>query len=107
MRTRLTAWVSVLVVSAVPLLAHHFAYGRYVWSAFVIDNRYDVLLPAYFSTTPLWGWVQVTAMARGEAHRTVEALHPLDQCARAGLVRAIGEIDRAAVRAEQRISFVE
>jgi adenylate cyclase len=58
----------VLGFSIVPLLAHHFAYGRYVWSAFGTDNRYDVLLPAYFSAVPLWGWVQVTAMLVAWTH---------------------------------------
>ena len=48
--------------SIVPLLAHHFASGRYAWSAYGVDTRYDVLLPLYFSTVVLWGWVQVTAM---------------------------------------------
>jgi adenylate cyclase len=52
----------ILGFSIVPLLAHHFAYGRYVWSAFGVDNRYDVLLPAYFSAMPFWGWVQITAL---------------------------------------------
>jgi adenylate cyclase len=58
----------ILGFSIVPLLAHHFAYGRYVWSAFGVDNRYDVLLPVYFSTVPLWGWVQVTAMLVAWSH---------------------------------------
>jgi len=52
----------VLGFSIVPLVAHHFASGRYAWSAFGVDGRYDVLLPAYFSLVPFWGWVQVTAM---------------------------------------------
>ena len=58
----------ILGFSIVPLLAHHFAYGRYVWSAFGTDSRYDVLLPAYFSFVPLWGWVQVTAMLVAWTH---------------------------------------
>ena len=58
----------VLGFSIVPLLAHHFAYGRYVWSAFGTDNRYDVLLPAYFSTVSLWGSVQITALLVAWTH---------------------------------------
>ena len=58
----------ILGFSIVPLLAHHFAYGRYVYSTFGTGSRYDVLLPAYFSTVPLWGWVQVTAMLVAWSH---------------------------------------
>ena len=52
----------VLGFSIVPLIAHHFSSGRYVWSVYGVEGRYDVLLPAYFSIVPMWGWVQVTAM---------------------------------------------
>jgi len=52
----------VLGFSIVPLLAHHFAAGRYAWSAYGVATRYDALLAAYFSSAPFWGWVQVTAM---------------------------------------------
>ena len=31
---------------SIVLLAHHFASGRYAWSALGVDTRYDVLLPA-------------------------------------------------------------
>jgi adenylate cyclase len=58
----------VLGFSIVPLLAHHFSSGRYVWSKFGVDGRYDVLLPAYFSIVPMWGWVQVTAMLVAWTH---------------------------------------
>jgi adenylate cyclase len=58
----------ILGFSIVPLLAHHFASGRYVWSKFGVDGRYDVLLPAYFSLVPMWGWVQVTAMLVAWTH---------------------------------------
>jgi len=54
--------------SIVPLMVHHFAAGRYVWSAFDIDRRYDIVLPAYFVTTPLYGWVQVTALLVAWTH---------------------------------------
>ncbi len=48
--------------SIVPLVAGHFAGGRYAWSTAGIDRRYDVLLPLLFSTEPVYGWMQVTAM---------------------------------------------
>lgn len=48
--------------SIVPLIAGHFAAGRYMWSSAGLDRRYDEVLPLYFSTDPQVGVLQVTAM---------------------------------------------
>jgi adenylate cyclase len=58
----------VLGFSIVPLMVHHFAAGRYVWSEFGIDRRYDTILPVYFSLVPFWGWQQVTALVVAWTH---------------------------------------
>jgi adenylate cyclase len=53
----------VLGFSILPLLFHHFFAGRYVYSAFGVDRRYDVVLTVYFWFVPFWGWRQVTMKA--------------------------------------------
>lgn len=45
----------VLGFSILPLLLHHFAAGRYVYSAFDVTRHYDVVLTVYFSFVPFWG----------------------------------------------------
>src|SRR5260221_280255 len=52
----------VLGFSILPLLLHHFTAGRYVYSAFDVTRRYDVVLTAYFLFVPFWGWRQVTVL---------------------------------------------
>ncbi|MFO1312313.1 MAG: adenylate/guanylate cyclase domain-containing protein [Burkholderiales bacterium] len=48
--------------SIVPLIAGHFASGRYMWSFDGVDRRYDALLPLFFSIDPQLGMLQLTAM---------------------------------------------
>jgi adenylate cyclase len=54
--------------SILPLLLHHFAAGRYVYSAFDVTRRYDVVLTVYFSFVPFWGWRQVTVLLVAWTH---------------------------------------
>ena len=58
----------VLGFSILPLLLHHFTAGRYVYSAFDVARRYDVVLTAYFSFVPFWGWRQVAAILVAWTH---------------------------------------
>ena len=58
----------VLGFSILPLLLHHFAAGRYVYSAFDVTRRYDVVLTVYFSFVPFWGWRQVTVLVIAWTH---------------------------------------
>ena len=58
----------VLGFSILLLLFHHFFAGRYVYSAFGIDRRYDVVLTAYFWFVPFWGWRQVTVLLVAWTH---------------------------------------
>ena len=58
----------VLGFSILPLLLHHFTAGRYVYSAFDVNRRYDVVLTAYFSFVPFWGWRQSTAILVAWTH---------------------------------------
>jgi adenylate cyclase len=58
----------VLGFSILPLLLHHFAAGRYVYSAFDVTRRYDVVLTVYFSFVPFWGWRQVTVLLIAWTH---------------------------------------
>jgi adenylate cyclase len=58
----------VLGFSILPLLFHHFFAGRYVYSAFDVDRRYDVVLTAYFWFVPFWGWRQVTVLLVAWTH---------------------------------------
>jgi adenylate cyclase len=58
----------LLGFSILPLLLHHFAAGRYVYSAFDVTRRYDVVLTAYFYFVPFWGWRQVTVLLVAWTH---------------------------------------
>jgi adenylate cyclase len=58
----------VLGFSILPLLLHHFTAGRYVYSAFDVTRRYDVVLTAYFLFVPFWGWRQVTVLLVAWTH---------------------------------------
>ena len=58
----------VLGFSILPLLFHHFTAGRYVYSAFDVTRRYDVVLTVYFSFVPFWGWRQVTVLLVAWTH---------------------------------------
>ena len=58
----------VLGFSILPLLLHHFAAGRYVYSAFDVTRRYDVVLTVYFSFVPFWGWRQITVLLVAWTH---------------------------------------
>src|SRR6516165_8418468 len=58
----------VLGFSILPLLFHHFFAGRYVYSAFGVDRRYDVVLTAYFAFVPFWGWRQVAVLLVAWTH---------------------------------------
>jgi adenylate cyclase len=58
----------LLGFSIVPLLLHHFVAGRYVYSAFDVTRRYDVVLTVYFSFVPFWGWRQVTVLIIAWTH---------------------------------------
>jgi adenylate cyclase len=58
----------VLGFSILPLLLHHFTAGRYVYSAFDVTRRYDVVLTAYFLFVPFWGWRQVTVILVAWTH---------------------------------------
>jgi adenylate cyclase len=58
----------ILGFSILPLLLHHFAAGRYVYSAFDVPRRYDVVLTAYFSFVPFWGWRQITVLLVAWTH---------------------------------------
>jgi adenylate cyclase len=58
----------LLGFSILPLLLHHFAAGRYVYSAFDVTRRYDVVLTVYFSFVPFWGWRQVTVLLVAWSH---------------------------------------
>jgi adenylate cyclase len=58
----------VLGFSILPLLLHHFAAGRWVYSAFDVPRRYDVVLTAYFSFVPFWGWRQCIVLVIAWTH---------------------------------------
>lgn len=61
--TRLVLGFSILL-----LLIHHYAAGRYVYSAFGVPRRYDVVLTAYFSFKPFWGLRQVAVLIIAWTH---------------------------------------
>jgi adenylate cyclase len=48
--------------SIVPLLIHHYVAGRWVYTAFAIDRRYDVTLLAYFVLRPFFGERQILVL---------------------------------------------
>jgi len=58
----------LLGFSILPLLLHHFAAGRYVYSTFDVARRYDVVLTVYFSFVPFWGWRQITVLLVAWTH---------------------------------------
>src|SRR5437588_11622247 len=58
----------LLGFSILPLLFHHFTAGRYVYSAFDVTRRYDVVLTVYFSFVPFWGWRQITVLLVAWTH---------------------------------------
>lgn len=56
-------WVRLLLgFSILPLLLHHWAAGRYVYSAYDISRTYDVVLTVYFAFVPWWGWRQIAVL---------------------------------------------
>ena len=58
----------LLGFSIIPLLLHHFAAERYVYSAFDVTRRYDVTLASFFYFVPFWGWRQVTVLLVAWTH---------------------------------------
>ena len=58
----------LLGFSILPLLFHHFTAGRYVYSAFDVTRRYDVVLTVYYSFVPFWGWRQITVLLVAWTH---------------------------------------
>ena len=56
-------WMRLLLgFSILPLLLHHWAAGRYVYSAYDISRTYDVVLTVYFGFVPWWGWRQIAVL---------------------------------------------
>jgi len=58
----------LLGFSIIPLLLHHFAAERYVYSAFDVTRRYDVTLASFFYFVPFWGWRQVAVLLVAWTH---------------------------------------
>jgi adenylate cyclase len=58
----------LLGFSIIPLLLHHFAAERYVYSAFDVTRHYDVTLASFFYFVPFWGWRQVTVLLVAWTH---------------------------------------
>jgi len=58
----------LLGFSILPLLLHHFAAGRYVYSAFDVRRGYDAVLTVYFAFVPFWGWRQITVLLIAWTH---------------------------------------
>jgi len=58
----------LLGFSILPLLFHHFAAQRYVYSAFDVTRRYDVTLTSFFYFVPFWGWRQVAVLLVAWTH---------------------------------------
>ena len=54
--------------SILPLLFHHFAAGRYVYSAFDVRRGYDAVLTVYFAFQPFWGWRQIIVLMVAWTH---------------------------------------
>jgi adenylate cyclase len=62
-------WARLLLgFTILPLLLHHFAAGRYVYSAFDVTRNYDVVLTVYFRFFPHWGWRQVAVLLIAWVH---------------------------------------
>jgi adenylate cyclase len=58
----------VLGFSILPLLIHHYAAGRFVYSDFGVQRGYDVALTAFFHFRPFSGWRQIAALIVAWAH---------------------------------------
>ena len=58
----------LLGFSIIPLLLHHFAAERYVYSVFDVTRHYDVTLASFFYFVPFWGWRQVTVLLVAWTH---------------------------------------
>src|SRR5689334_19683883 len=58
----------ILGFSIIPLLLHHWAAGRWVWSTFGIERKYDVTLTVFFSLMPWWGWRQIIVLLIAWTH---------------------------------------
>lgn len=68
-RMGLGEWTRLLLgFSILPLLLHHFAAGRYVYSAYGISRTYDVVLTVYFAFVPWWGWRQIVVLLIAWTH---------------------------------------
>jgi adenylate cyclase len=62
-------WVRLLLGFLIlPLLLHHWAAGRYVYSAYGISRTYDVVLTVYFAFVPWWGWRQIVVLLIAWTH---------------------------------------
>lgn len=62
-------WARLLLGFAIlPLLLHHWAAGRYVYSAFGVSRTYDVVLTVYFGFVPWWGWRQIAVLLIAWTH---------------------------------------
>ena len=62
-------WTRLLLgFSILPLLFHHFAAGRYVYSAFGVPRGYDAVLTVYFAFQPFWGWRQIIVLLVAWTH---------------------------------------
>lgn len=48
--------------SIVPLLIHHYLAGRWVYTTYAIDHRYDVVLLSYFTLRPFLGERQILVL---------------------------------------------
>jgi len=58
----------ILGFAIIPLLIHHFAAGRWVYSTFDVQRTYDVVLTVYFKFVPFWGWRQVAVLIIAWTH---------------------------------------
>ena len=62
-------WTRLLLgFTILPLLIHHFAAGRYVYSAFDVQRTYDVVFTVYFKFVPFWGWRQIVVLLIAWTH---------------------------------------
>lgn len=62
-------WIRLLLgFTILPLLIHHYAAGRYVYSQFGAVRNYDVVLTVYFGFFPWWGWRQITVLLIAWTH---------------------------------------
>lgn len=62
-------WFRLLLgFTILPLLIHHYAAGRYVYSEFGAVRNYDVVLTVYFGFIPWWGWRQIAVLLIAWTH---------------------------------------